>query len=256
MRLRSLFALLILVSALPLRAAETFFRLDTRPNVTVPVFYIKNDQAVATVLLLPGGSGKMGKLVGGKPSGQNFLVRSRDEFASAGFNVAIIGPPSDNLDLEGMARVSPEHVADVRALVDFLKKDTGLPIWLVGTSRGTISATAAAIAFGNESLAGVVLTSSIVSRKDPASVLAQDLGKIHVPVLVLHHEKDECRWCAPYEVSKVIDGLKNASPRKLIMVNGGNPAGDPCEALHYHGYNGIEKSTVEAITTWMKSPSM
>ena len=255
--MRLLFALLILMSSLPSRAAETFFRLDTRPNVTVPVFYIKVDKPIATVVLLPGGSGKFGKLVDGKPSGENFLVRARDEFANAGFNVAIMGPPSDGLDLMGKARVSAEHILDIKTLVDFLKKDTGLPIWLVGTSRGTISATAAAIAFGNDALAGIVLTSSIVSYKDPANVPAQDLEKIRIPALVLHNEKDACVWCAPYEVKNIMKGLKNSATKKLVMVNGGeNPTGNACEALHYHGFIGIEKPTVETITNWIKNPSL
>jgi hypothetical protein len=56
-------------------------------------------------------------------------------------------------------------------LVDYLKTDSGLPIWLVGTSRGTVSATAAAIAFGNDNLSGIVLTSSVVRSKQIGAVL-------------------------------------------------------------------------------------
>jgi hypothetical protein len=50
-----------------------------------------------------------------------------------------------------------------------------LSVWLVGTSRGTISAVAGAIAFGNEDLAGIVLTSSVTSVKRTGAVPAQKL---------------------------------------------------------------------------------
>ena len=71
-------------------AADNLIRLETRANISVPVFYMKRDAATATVVLLPGGAGGFGQLVDGKPSGRNFLVRSRDYFTEAGFNVAVM----------------------------------------------------------------------------------------------------------------------------------------------------------------------
>ena len=253
MRILTLLAMLF---SLPAFAADNFIRLETRLGIIVPVFYMKRDTATATVILLPGGAGGFGQLVDGKPSGKNFLVRSRDYFADAGLNVAVMGRASDKNDLDYADRISPEHMQDIKSLVEFLKKDTGLPVWLVSTSRGTVSATAAAISFGNDSLAGIVLTSSVVSYKKTGAVPSQDLEKIRVPVLVLHHEKDGCKICAPHEVPAIIKGLKNAPVKKQILVSGGeNPTGDPCGALHYHGFISMEKSTVDLITAWLKSPS-
>ena len=254
MRILTLLGMLL---AVPAFAADNFIRLDTRPNVKVPVFYMKRDTATATVILLPGGAGGFERLVGGKPSGRNFLVRSRDYFAQAGLNVAVMGPASDTRDLGYAERVSPEHMQDIKLLVEFLKTDAGLPVWLVGTSRGTVSATAAAISFGNERLAGIVLTSSVVSHKKSGAVPFQDLEKIRIPVLVLHHERDRCKVCAPRDVPAIFAGLKNAPVRKQIFVSGGtDPTGDPCGALHYHGFIGSEESTVELITAWLKRPSL
>jgi len=250
-----LFFLLLCLFSWPALATENLLQLDTRPDVKVPVFYMKQDAATATLILLPGGGGSFGALVDGKPSGQNFLVRSRDYFAQAGFNVAVMGRASDKNDLDYPDRIAPEHLQDIQTLVDFLKKDTGLPVWLVGTSRGTVSATAAAISFGNDKLAGIVLTSSVVSYKKTGAVPSQDMEKIAIPVLVLHHEKDACKVCAPHEVPAIVKGLKNAPIKKQIFVSGGDhPTGDACESFHYHGYAGIEESTVELITRWIKKP--
>jgi hypothetical protein len=36
-------------------------------------------------------------------------------------------------------------------------------------------------------------------------------------------------------------------------MSGGQNIGDPCFAQAHHGFNGIEKDTVEKIKLWMKS---
>jgi hypothetical protein len=43
--------------------------------------------------------------------------------------------------------------------------------------------------------------------------------------------------------------------KKLVMVDGGgDPRGDPCEALHWHGFIGMEKEAVDIIGDWIKNP--
>lgn len=84
---------------------------------------------------------------------------------------------------------------------------------------------------------------------------AQKLDAIRIPVLVLHHELDACAVTRPNEVSLITGGLKNAPVKKQIMVSGGaSPEGDPCEALHWHGFIGMEKEAVEIIADWIKNP--
>lgn len=70
--------------------------------------------------------------------------------------------------------ISETHMADVRKVLDFVKCKADVPVWIVGTSRGTISATAVTINLPGE-MAGVVLTSSVVSYKKPGAVPKQDL---------------------------------------------------------------------------------
>lgn len=123
------------------------------------------------------------------PEGSNFLVRSAPMFAAPGFNVAIVARPSDMEDMDYGFRVSAPHVDDVRRVLHMVKQKLGAPAWLVGTSRGTVSAAAAAIAMRDEALIdGVVLTSSVTSlRRGAGAVPTQDLDRISVPVLVMHH---------------------------------------------------------------------
>jgi pimeloyl-ACP methyl ester carboxylesterase len=215
---------------------------------------MKQEGASASVVLLTGGAGGIG-LKDGVPTSNNFLIRSRDHFAGHKFNIAVVGRPSDIQDLDYPSRISAEHVEDLRRVVSYLKKDTALPVLLVGTSRGSVSATAAAIAFGNQELAGIVLTASVTSASKAGAVPQQRLDAVRIPVLVLHHQYDACWVCRPREVPRIISGLKNAPVKKLVMVDGGgDPRGDPCEALHWHGFIGMEKEAVDIIGDWIKNP--
>jgi pimeloyl-ACP methyl ester carboxylesterase len=229
-------------------------KIAPRPGVSLLFYYMKQEGASASVVLLTGGAGGIG-LKDGVPTSNNFLIRSRDHFAGHKFNIAVVGRPSDIQDLDYPSRISAEHVEDLRRVVSYLKKDTALPVLLVGTSRGSVSATAAAIAFGNQELAGIVLTASVTSASKAGAVPQQRLDAVRIPVLVLHHQYDACWVCRPREVPRIISGLKNAPVKKLVMVDGGgDPRGDPCEPLHWHGFIGMEKEAVDIIGDWIKNP--
>ncbi|KQV60216.1 hypothetical protein ASC95_01720 [Pelomonas sp. Root1217] len=235
-------------------AEDGRFDVATREGVVTPVFWQAAESARATVLLFPGGSGGFGRIEAGRPTSRNFLVRSAGEFAARGYNVAIFGKPSDTPDLGYSERISDTHMTDIREVLAAVRKKSLLPVWLVGTSRGTVSATAAAIRLQGD-IAGLVLTSSIVAWDKPGAVPRQELAAIRVPVLVLHHAKDQCRQTLPRDVGYVPRGLTAAPVKKLVMVDGGaDPTGDACEALHWHGFIGMETEAVQLITGWMDRP--
>lgn len=101
----------------------------------------------------------------GWPNGGNFLIRTK-HWASHPFNVVMVGRPSDGIDLAlGGVRTDDKHAADNVATFKAIKLKSPAPIWVVGTSMGTISAAAAAIRDQENLIAGVVLTSSIVAYR-------------------------------------------------------------------------------------------
>jgi len=250
-----LLSCLLWLYSLTALAAGDVLHIATRPGVQHSLLWWPAPAARATVLLFPGGNGGFGQVSDGVPDGDNFLVRAAPLLVAQGLNVAIFGRPSDSQDLDYADRISDTHMVDVRKVLDFVKRKADVPVWIVGTSRGTISATAAAINLQSD-IAGVVLTSSVVSYKKPGAVPKQDLDRITVPVLVLHHAKDACPLCQPFEVPAILRGLKNAPVKKEIMVSGGeNPTGNVCEALHWHGYIGMEREAVDLIGNWIKNPT-
>jgi hypothetical protein len=254
---QKLFAMLLVLAACAAAHAEGgLVHVQTRPNVQTTVFWEKVDGAKVTVLLFPGGGGGFGKVEDGRPTSNNFLVRSMPYFIANGFNVAIFGKPGDSEELDYADRISDSHLTDMRAVLDYVKTQSAAPVWMVGTSRGTVSATAMAVKVRDPALAGLVLTSSVVNYKKPGAVPKQDLAAIKLPVLVFHHIQDACVHCKPREVPAILNGLSNAPVKKLMMVDGGaNPTGDVCAAQHWHGYIGMEKQAVDAISAWIKNPA-
>lgn len=245
--------IILLLAATAYGENDRLIKIDTRPGVSLSFYNMKREGAKATIVLLTGGAGGIG-VKNGQPTSNNFLVRSRDLFAAQGFNVAVVGKPSDKDDLDGTFRISAEHIEDLRRVVAFLKKDAAVPIWVVGTSMGTISAAALATVVGPEEVSGIVLTSSVTQKKIGA-VPTQKLASIRLPVLVVHHELDECKICVPSEAAQIIRGLTNAPIKKEVYVKGGaNPTGNPCEALHWHGFIGMEQDVVNLIAAWIKKP--
>jgi hypothetical protein len=241
-------------AALGAIAADHLVSIPTRPGVKVGYWIMPRDNATATVVLLPGGEGGIA-MKNGVPTSSNFLVRSRDLFAAEGFDVAVVGKPTDHADLDMGFRASAEHVEDLRHVIEKLKRDFGKPVWLVGTSRGTVSAAAAAIALDPSMLGGIVLTSSVTNDRKYAPVPALDLAKIRVPTLVMHHKLDQCHGCVPEQTGLIMSGLTQAPVKKLMLVDGGGtPYGPPCEPMHWHGYVGMEKEAVRMIADWIRDP--
>ncbi|MBU0588967.1 MAG: alpha/beta hydrolase [Gammaproteobacteria bacterium] len=256
--LQRLSVLLCLCLASPLWAADQLISVPTdREKVDTSYWWMPRDGATATLLLISGGGGGMG-FKNGRPGSDNFLIRTRDLFAARGFNVALLGLSSDMRMLSQHARTTEEHARDVLAVVKALRAASPQPVWLVGTSRGTISAVSAAILDQGQSVAGVVLTSGYAPdvlklRDGPAGT--QGVEAIRVPTLVYHHKDDGCRETPPAGVTGMVAALVAAPIKKLQMVEGGgSPYGDPCQPRGWHGYVGMEERAVEDITSWIRNP--
>ena len=230
--------------------------IPTRPGVTQRLLLLRPAQPQAVVLLLAGGHGGLRLFDNGTPrwGDNNFLVRTRALFAEQGLAVAVLDVPSDRQRppfLEGF-RQTAEHASDLKATIAWLRSQWGLPVWLVGTSRGTQSVAFVATELaGSEGPDGIVLSSSILADERSRAVPAMPLERIRVPVLVLHHERDGCRLCAFGQVPALMDGLKSSPRKQLLAFTGGVSEGDPCHAMAHHGFNGIEADVVRQAAAWM-----
>ena len=143
---------------------------------------------------------------------------------------------------------SAQQTLDARAvLAEVRKRYPGLPVYVLTTSRSTISGAHLGRALGTE-IEGVVLTSSMFAS--PAGrwpvITGFDFTAIKSRLLFVHHKDDTCR-ATPYSVAA---GLGERFP--LITVSGGKPPeSGPCDPFSAHGYFGKEAQTVDAISAWM-----
>ena len=240
------------------QVSERVVDIPTRPGVTQRFLLLTPEKPKAAVILFAGGDGGLEISQNGsiRYLRNNFLVRTRQLFADRGLSVAVIDAPSDRqrMALKGF-RQKPEHVADIKAVIAWLKQQNNLPVWLVGTSRGTQSAAfiATELSVGQGGPDGLVLTSTILSDDKGRAVPEMPLEKISIPVLVIHHEQDGCKHCSFSATSGLMKKLDGAQRKELVTFRGGENRGDPCEALAYHGFNGLEKDVVGKIADWIYS---
>ncbi len=230
--------------------------LPTRPGVTQRMLVLAAPNPKAAVVLFAGGHGGLqlaadGTIGWGKG---NFLVRSRQMFAEQGLTVVVLDAPSDRQSspfLSGF-RQKPEHAADVKAVIAWLRESAKVPVWLVGTSRGTQSVGYVATELArNDGPDGIVLTSSILRDDKGRAVPAMPLERIRIPVLVVHHEQDGCALCPFADVAALMAKLATTPRSQLLAFKGGEDRGDPCEAFAHHGYNGLERDVVQQIAAWI-----
>jgi len=203
-------------------------------------------------LMFPGGAGVVGLPtdVNRLRLGSNFLVRTRDLFRDSEVAVAILDAPSDqSLGMSDGFRTGKEHSLDVGVVVNDLRaRFPTAKLFLVGTSRGTVSAAYVGRTLGAR-IDGVVLSSTVFlpNRNGVGGALhAFEFESIPAPLLFVHHAEDRCELC-PYSWAREL-GRKHP----LITVRGGGKAlSGECDALSAHGYIGKEAETVAAIKNWM-----
>lgn len=245
-------------AAAPASAAvtETVVRLNTRGGETES-YLLTQDPGVsyqAAAVLFPGGGGALGLSSDGSMAsgGDNFLVRSRALFAAGGVAAALVDAPSDHSDgMDDAFRSSPDHAQDVAAVVADLKKRLpAAQIYLVGTSRGTVSAAYAGSALSGQ-VAGVVLTSGVYrpARRGPG-LSSFPLSNLPGRVLLVQHASDACK------PSRYAGARAAAGTLPLVKVTGGPiPQSGPCAGLSPHGFYGQEQAVVSAITSWILGAS-
>jgi hypothetical protein len=81
-----------------------------------------------------------------------------------------------------------------------------------------------------------------------------NLAALKIPVLVVHHRDDGCRYCPVSETDTLMAKLTSSPKENLMIVSGGSSQGDPCEAFGHHGFNGVEGDVIHAISAWMLAP--
>jgi pimeloyl-ACP methyl ester carboxylesterase len=213
------------------------------------------------LVLLPGGGGFVDLDAQGcaRQLAGNSLVRSQALFHAQGFATALLDAPSDHHGEDGLGgfRAQPAHAEDLGKVVADLRARLKVPVWVVGTSRGAISAANAAARL--KDLDGAVLTSPVTvgtarGRKSwtAQTVLDNPIEDIRVPLLLVSHAEDGCFRSPPSGAKGIAERYKG--PRsQVVVVSGGTPGrGDACEGRSPHGFNGVEAEVAAGIARFVR----
>lgn len=230
---------------------------------------------IAVLMLFTGREGRLflapGQLNTGSP---NFLVRTRYHFAAERYVVAVVDAASDFLahdhptaiDGSGFVHGSglrghrlpnrlhgDKHVQDLAAVMSNLRvRYPGLPLWAVGTSRGTVSA-AVAVTAAVPPADGLVLTSALTGPDAFEDLNGVSLESVSVPTLIVSHKDDDCPVTKPEDAKMLKHRLAGSPKVRVIEFHGGStPVSNPCDPLSGHGFFGIEQKVIEAIAKWIK----
>lgn len=221
-----------------------------------------------TLALLPGGSGHVNLDDKGCPRALkgNSLVRSIPLFNAAGFGTALVDAPSDFQGEDGLGgfRTSPQHAEDLGKVIADLRARTRGIVWIVGTSRGSISAANAASRLsGPASPDGVVLTSALMSGQSGArkawvaqTLFDLELENIRSPLLVIGHAADKCVRSPPHAMNRTV--ARTPAIRQQVVTVTGGPAYDglpglnACEGRAPHGFAGQEAEVADGIGRFVR----
>lgn len=226
----------------------------------------------AVAVLLPGGDGHLRLGHDGCPRalGGNFLVRSAALLQQRGMATALVDVPSDHRGADGLAgfRNGQAHAHDLGLVIADLRLRVKAPVWVIGTSRGSISAAnaAARLAGGPSAPDGVVLSAVVTagapSRKPWTTQTVHDLplAAVVAPAFLIGHAQDHCRRSPASGMTRVLESLGSARKQMLIVQGGpwdaATAARDPgaCEGRSPHGFFGQEAEAVNAIVRFIASP--
>jgi pimeloyl-ACP methyl ester carboxylesterase len=208
----------------------------------------------AILVMFPGGSGIVDISAGGTSTNRNFLIRTLPLWLAQGLAVAILGSPNGG-SLLGQRHTSA-YVAAIDRAIDFARSRANAPVWLVGTSQGSIAAANGAAHLGTK-IAGVVLSSSVTRRTQSGeTVFDSEPGLIAVSALVVANQGDTCRGTPPGDAASSAAELTRSPRKNVIIVASDQIQSEPCEAMSPHGYLGIEPAVVQRMADWIRSTSV
>lgn len=268
--------LLLAFAILPLASGPTHancgevIRLETRGAESITYGYGATEAALsrAALVLLAGDTGYLNlddegcarKLKG------NTRVRNQKSLRQVGFATAVVDAPSDRQGKDGLGgfRIEEDHAKDLSLVIADLQKRTGLQVYVIGSSRGTISAANAASCLSSQNAANATMLMSLLTLgRDGAfkpwvahSVFDLPLANITKPLSVVVHVDDKCPRTPSGLGEKIVK--KSTATHATILALKGGPENSmrarglkACAGKTPHGFVGQDEYVVRIISEFV-----
>ena len=211
---------------------ERVVDLDAADGRIERMLYLSPAHPRATLVMLPGGTGKVGIDRDGVIAHRdNFVVRTPLPWTARGYAV-LIPDAVGGADPRGV-RSSQAYGVLVGRMVDCARRLASLPVVLLGTSQGTIAAANGA--------------ASVAHDADPAALAALVRG----PTLSVATPDDACDGAPPLAAGRIAAAFTTAPRVDVATVSGGIRRSDQaCGSRSPHGHDGIAGRVVDLIDTW------
>lgn len=194
---------------------------------------IRPEQPKASVILMPGGDGKVDIGYDGAVGNMhdNLLVRTRFEYAERGLAVLVI-----------------DAKVDLKLAVDTMRRIKS-PVTVIASDRGTLRA-AQAIADGAQPDALVLISGILTEQSGEKENVAGILGTpTRLPAtLVIEHRQDECEFSQPAGIVPFIKWSEGRA--SAAWLDGGHNGGALCGVLSHHGLAGLDARVVDASASF------
>ena len=204
------------------------------------------------VIMFAGGTGELDiDKSGNVKNAKNFVVRTSDLWRERGYGIVLV----DALDHQSMRgqRSGAAYAEVTQKIIAFAHEQANVPVWVLGTSQGSIAAMNAAAHAGRTQLAGLILTESVsILGGSHETVFDAHPDNVRVPSLVVANVNDRCKVALPSMAPEIAQSILHAPTTVLAESGGVQRSLDACGSLSPHGYYGIEEKVVDDIVAWMQ----
>ena len=237
---------------IPIHPIEECFLCSTAPSMTM---YLQGQNAKAVLIFIPGGEGYLGLKEGQtEVKGQilKTLERLTDPALTSGkYDVVFLDSPNELSPRQPYpsARGSMDHLIRIESAIQYYKKRTALPIWLIGHSNGGISLTEF-LKYAQKNNKLDLISGFIASGIRNESYFN---APVPFPILFMHHQNDGCFHTTPAGALSNFNKVKEyiSAPTEFAYITSGQAqASDPCRS-GFHMYNAAGEEAAKVIDDFM-----
>ena len=218
----------LIVACVQAQGATTITMIDLPIPGSPRILDIRPDNAIATIVAVPGGMGYNGITGSSIPDSLGGrcgpVARTHDKFTARGYAVVLVDLAS----------------SDVAAILTWLWNRDHVPIWLVGTSASTAQVAGLAASITASIPMGVIFLAPYLESYG-------GLNAITRPAKVVYHGGDDIsNGVAPL----LYAGLTSSASRAIATLSGGIFGG---ECNGYHLMVGLEQEMTQEVASFIEA---